>query len=308
MAADRRTKIVATIGPASSDERTLARLDRRRDGRRAAELLARHARRPRAERAARTGGAGERGPADRADRRSPGTEAQDRRPLASRSSSRWARRSSWPERRPRGKAISRSRPPFSGRCSSPSQDVLVDDGHVRLRVLDVDAGRVLLPRRHRRRRRAAQGRERPGREPPRAVADAEGPRRPRLRARAGRRLRRAVVRPLAGRRRRAARADRGGRLAGLGHREDRAQGGGRRARRHPRRVGRRDDRARRPGRRGRRGRGSAPPEARSSSRRSSAGSPRSPRRRCSRRWCSGRSRHARRPPTSRTRSSTARRR
>jgi pyruvate kinase len=38
----RRTKIVATIGPASRDPEVLVPDDRGRDGRRAAELLARH--------------------------------------------------------------------------------------------------------------------------------------------------------------------------------------------------------------------------------------------------------------------------
>ena len=117
-----------------------------------------------------------------------------------------------------------------------------------------------LRRRDGRHRRAAQGRERPGRPAPRPVADGEGPRRSRLRALARRRLRRAVVRPLARGRRRAEGTHRGRRLAGVGDREDRAEGGGRCARRDPRRRRRGDDRPRRPRRRDRRGGGPAPAE------------------------------------------------
>ena len=80
--------------------------------------------------------------------------------------------------------------------------------------------------RHGRHRRAAQGRQRPRRPAPGSVADRQGSRGSRLRALAGRRLRRAVVRAHASGRRSAQVADRGCGLAGVGDREDRAEGGG----------------------------------------------------------------------------------
>ena len=63
--------------------------------------------------------------------------------------------------------------------------------------------------RRRRRRRGPQGRERPGRPGPDPVAHAQGHGRPRLRARPGRRLRRALVRPLGRGRPRSQGPDRG---------------------------------------------------------------------------------------------------
>ena len=101
----------------------------------------------------------------------------------------------------------------------------------------------------------------PGVPLPVPVAHREGSRGSRLRARARRRLRRSVLRPLASRRRRPPGEDRAGRVAGLGDREDRAEGGGRGDRRDPRRGRCGDDRARRPRRGGRRGRRAAPAEA-----------------------------------------------
>ena len=133
------------------------------------------------------------------------------------------------------------------------------------------------------RRRAAQGRQRPRRPAPGSVADREGSRRSRLRALAGRRLRRAVVRAHASGRRSAQVADRGCGLACVGDREDRAEGGGGPARGDPRRGGRGDDRSRRSRRRDRRPPRSRCCRSRSSSRHSIAGSRRSRRRRCSRR-------------------------
>ena len=75
----RRTKIVATIGPASSSPRDGAGAGRGGHGRCAAQLLARLARRSRQERAPRAPGAGRARPAARADRRPARAEAPDRR-------------------------------------------------------------------------------------------------------------------------------------------------------------------------------------------------------------------------------------
>ena len=123
------------------------------------------------------------------------------------------------------------------------------------------AGPRELHRDRRRRRDLAQGREPARRPDPDPGAHAEGHRRPRVRARPRRRLRRALVRPLGGRRPRPARADLAGGLARARDRQDREVGGGRRARRDPPGGRRGDGRARRPRRRDRPGVGAAAPEA-----------------------------------------------
>ena len=106
-----------------------------------------------------------------------------------------------------------------------------------------------------------QGRQPPGRTAADSVADAEGHRRPRARALARGRLRRALVRPLGRRRPRPMPSDRAGGLDGRGDREDREGRGGRGARRHPRRLRRDHGRARRPRRRDRARVRPPPPEA-----------------------------------------------
>ena len=75
----RRTKIVATIGPASASPEMLAALIEAGHGRRAPQPVARDAGRPRAHRRARAQGRGRRRPADRPDRRPAGPEAPRRR-------------------------------------------------------------------------------------------------------------------------------------------------------------------------------------------------------------------------------------
>ena len=152
-------------------------------------------------------------------------------------------------------------PAVLGSVLRPGNDVLIDDGHVRLRVESVDRGRAKLRRCRRRHRRAHKGVNLPG--IPLPIPSLTRKDLDDLDVRAGdrRRLRRTVVRPLGRRRPGAAHADRGARVARLGDREDREGGGGRGARRDPRRGARRDGRARRSRRRDRRRGGAAPPEA-----------------------------------------------
>ena len=142
------------------------------------------ARRPRAERGARPRGREGLPAARRADRRPAGPEAPDRRPRRAatarrRRTGRDRRRGRRPRRRP-----ARSARPCSARCSQPGNDVLIDDGHVRLRVEQVERGRVGCAVRRRRRRQLAQGRQPPGRAAADPVAHAQGPRRSR-RSRSG---------------------------------------------------------------------------------------------------------------------------
>ena len=180
--------------------------------------------RERAPRAGRSGGG--RSPA-RADRRPAGAEDPDRRPRRGPPSSRPATRSSSRAQDACGKDDLPVAPDVLGSVLEAGDEILIDDGHVRLRVERIDGDRALCEVVTGRRRRAAQGCERPGRPASGAVADREGSLRPRLRALARRRLRGAVVRPHAYGRRGAQVADRSGGLAGVGDREDRAQGGGR---------------------------------------------------------------------------------
>ena len=220
---ERRTKIVATIGPASNDEQTLTRLvEAGMDGARLNFSHGRHddhhesARRVRAVQA-------EVGAA-RADRRPAGAQDPDRRLAA-------------PVDLEVGDAVVIAgpdrcgaddvpvAPDVLGSVLEPDDEVLVDDGHVRLRVERVEGGRALCrvvtgglvePHRSERSRRPAAG----------PVAHREGSGGPRVRARARRRLRRAVVRPHAYGRHRATGQDRRGRVASMGDRQDRAQGRG----------------------------------------------------------------------------------
>ena len=138
----RRTKIVATIGPASATPETLAALiEAGMDGARLNFSHGTHDDHART-RAARPRGGGGRGPADRADRRPPGAEAPGRRP----------------RRRPialddgdsiviAGEDAAQDddlpvSPAVLGSVLQPGNDVLIDDGHVRLRVEAVERGRA----------------------------------------------------------------------------------------------------------------------------------------------------------------------
>ena len=92
-------------------------------------------------------------------------------------------------------------PAVLGSVLQPGNDVLIDDGHIRLRVERVERGRAQLRRPRRGRRRVAQGRQ-PSRRPAADPVDhAQGPRRPRRGARVRRRLRGALLRALRCRRR-----------------------------------------------------------------------------------------------------------
>ena len=200
---------------------------RRGHGRRPAELLPRDARRARAERSPRACGAGSGRAPTRTDRRPAGPEDPDRRPRCSHRSSRGGRRSSSRGRTPCGADDLPVAPEVLGAVLEAGDEVLIDDGHVRLRVQRIDGVRAHCEVVTGGVGRAAQGRERSRRAAAGPVADREGPRRSRVRARARRGLRRAVVRPLAHRRCFAQVEDRGGGVARMGDREDRAQGGGR---------------------------------------------------------------------------------
>jgi pyruvate kinase len=140
--ADCRTKIVATIGPASNDERMLARLIAAgMDGARlnfshgTHEDHAENARRVREAQAA----AGRpiaiiadlQGPKLRVGRLSEPVELEVGETIVV-AGDESAREGDLPVA-----------PPVLGSVLQPDQDVLVDDGHVRLRVLDVASGRVL---------------------------------------------------------------------------------------------------------------------------------------------------------------------
>ena len=129
-------------------------------------------------------------------------------------------------------------PAVLGEVLQPGIDVLIDDGAVRLRVVDVDRGRARCEVLVGGVVTSHKGVNLPGVAAADPVADAQGHRRPPVRARARRRLRRALVRPLRLGRAGAADADRGVRLDRPRDREDREGRGGRGARRHPRRDGR----------------------------------------------------------------------
>ena len=205
----RRTKIVATIGPASSTPEVLASADEA-DRRRAAQLLARDARRPRREARRRSATLQEelgrpvaliadlQGPKLRIGELPEPVELERGEEVDAR------RRGRRRRRRPPGRA-GRAR----ARCCSPASTCSsttapsgcasssVERGRARCEVLVGGDGQL------------AQGRQPARRAAADPVADAEGPRRPRVRARARRRLRGALVRPLGRRRPGAEDADRG---------------------------------------------------------------------------------------------------
>ena len=91
-------------------------------------------------------------------------------------------------------------PAVIGEVLAPGNDVLIDDGLVRLRVEEVEGGSARCTVVVGGVGQLAQGRQPARRAAADPLADAEGRRRPRARALARRRLRRALVRPL-GRRR-----------------------------------------------------------------------------------------------------------
>ena len=206
--AARRTKIVCTIGPASSDPRFVEGLAFA--GMDAARLNFSHGghddhlQRLQAVRRAQERGR----PAAGGDRRPAGAEDQDRR-AARPALGEPGRRRRAGGRRARGRRVTSS-VTFPGLATvvREGSEVLIDDGLVRLRVLETGDGRVTLPDRGRRHHLVEQGRQPAGHAAADPVADGEGHGGPGVRAGQRRRLRRAVVRPQAGRPPRSAGADR----------------------------------------------------------------------------------------------------
>ena len=176
----RRTKIVATLGPASSSQEMV--LELARAGMDVARLNFSHgthedhAKSVALVREVARGGRA----ADRGDRRSPGPEGPDRRARGARD----ARPRRGSHRRGRGVGARRraSGQPDRGRRGAPARS-----RHPHRRRAHPPARRVggawtgALLRRHRRCRCVAQGRERPGRSGSDPVAHAQGHGRPRLR-------------------------------------------------------------------------------------------------------------------------------
>ncbi len=140
--------------------------------------------------------------------------------------------------------------------------MLIDDGHVRLRVERVDNGRaVMLGGSSAASVESHKGVNLPGVVLAHPLAHGEGPQRSRVRARPGSGLRRAVVRALARRRARSPGSHRASRLTGARDRQDR-EGRSRACAGADRgRVRRRDGRPWRPGSRDRPVSGAAAPEA-----------------------------------------------
>ena len=112
-------------------------------------------------------------------------------------------------------------PSAIGEVLEPGHDVLIDDGHIRLRVERVERPRAVCTVVIGGRVTSHKGVNLPGVSLPIPSRDAQRPRRPRVRSRHSRRLRRTLFRPLRRRRPRAAAPDRGGGLAGSRDREDR---------------------------------------------------------------------------------------
>ena len=164
-------------------------------------------------------------------------------------------------------------PAVIGEVLTAGNDVLIDDGLVRLRVEEVEHGRarcrVLIGgvvSSHKGVNLPGVAAADPLADARRTSSDLE------LALELGGRLRRALVRAFGRRRARAARADRRVGLARGGDREDREGRGGRRARRDPRGDRRDHGRPRRPRRRDRPGRRCRCSRSGSSCARSSAGS------------------------------------
>ena len=156
---------------------------RRRRRRDPAQPLARQSRESRRARAGRPRGAGRDRQAARADRRPAGPEAPDRRSAGAAHPARRTRRSIVVGEQSAANGELPVAPAVIGEVLRPGHDILIDDGLVRLCRQEVAARPRTLPRRRRRRGEVAQGRQpagRPGADP---VADEEGSRRSRLRAR-----------------------------------------------------------------------------------------------------------------------------
>ena len=222
---DHKTRIVATIGPASSVARGHAGADPRRDGRGAAELLARRLRvaRPR-----------------------------DRRRSAPRPPPRAASSPSWPTCRARrcaSAASSRSRCSSSGRCVhadhattssetrsgasvtfarlpqvvKPGDQLFLNDGIIQLEVERVDGRDVRCRVVVGGELRSRKGLNLPGIDLGISRVHRARPRVPEVRARARRRRRQPVVRGVGGGHRGRARRRRGARGASVRDRQDRAR-------------------------------------------------------------------------------------
>ena len=244
----RKVKILATLGPASSDARMIRRLmlagaDAFRinmshgDQKQKAKLVDAH---PRAREGVRA--------ADDDPVRPSGAQAAGRsfRRRPRRCSRRARASSSTATTRPATASASSCRMPSCSRRSGPATSILIDDGKVRLNVLEADDGQIVTEVKVGGDGVGQQGRQRPRRGGADPGADRKGPRRPQLRARAAGRLDRFVVRPAARGCRRSAVADRRARGAAG---QDREAGGDRPLERHHRAGRRGDGRARRPRRR-----------------------------------------------------------
>ena len=136
----RRTKIVATIGPASANKQTIEALIRAgMDSARLNFSHGTHEQHAETVEAAPRGAGGSPPPA-RADRRPPGPEAPDRRPVERRSRSSAARRSSIVGEDGATDGDLPVSPAVIGDVLRPGHEVLIDDGHVRLLVREVKKG------------------------------------------------------------------------------------------------------------------------------------------------------------------------
>ena len=257
----RRTKIVATIGPASSSPEMLAALiEAGMDG---ARLNMSHGTRAEhAERARRIREAEEaagRPIALIADLQGPKLRVGDLDAAHAAD----PRLASWSSqaRTMRATATCRSRPRWSARCSDPAPTSSSTTAVCSLLVERVEGGRASCRVVVGGQVTSHKGVNLPGVTIPVPSLTDEGPRGPRMGDRDRRRLRRALLRALRRGRPGAEALPAGARVAGMGDRQDREDRGGRRARGDPRGDRRRDGRARRPRRRDRRGRGAAAAEA-----------------------------------------------
>ena len=227
----RRTKIVCTLGPATSDPAEVLAPRGRGHGLREAELLARTRTRstppgsPRPYRRGRTRRARSRCSPTSAVRRS-GSLA-NAPPRDSR-----GRRSARAPGNEQALADVRRHPPVARRDRAARPAVLIEDGRIRSRgrstVTAIASGAWSRSAARSKRARASTC---PDCVVPDPRADREGPARPRVRARAGRRPRRPLVRAAPGRRARAPSPDRGRRLGRPDRLEDREGRGGRETRR-----------------------------------------------------------------------------
>ena len=191
----RRTKIVCTIGPATAEAADDRAPRRGGHGRGARQLLARHAGGARGARARRARRREAARPAAGDARRPAGPQAARCAAWRSRGSSRAATSSCSPSAgMATGDDLELGFELDFARVVRPGSPVMIDDGRVRLRVVEALGKRVPLPRRDRRPDPLAEGREPAGQLPADPVDHRARPRAARARRALGRRLRRALVR------------------------------------------------------------------------------------------------------------------